>query len=266
MTQRTLLRHASGFSLVEMSVVLLVLGVLLASVLGPLRVQWQSERLRETRTRLDAAESALLGFVLQRGRLPCPADPTLVGSSAGLEDCGREQGTLPWQLLGIPEADAWGRRWLYAVSPGFADTSGNTPSPVAGCASPTPVPAIGISFTWCSAGAYTVSESGGGTSMVTNAVAISAHTARTGWAAIRATALPWPQQLASRRKMPMGTTISLPVTKWTATSTTKSAGCRPTACTNGCSGQAGSHKCQMHYACQKNTEFAFNSAGITTIR
>ncbi|WP_148717181.1 prepilin-type N-terminal cleavage/methylation domain-containing protein [Chitinolyticbacter meiyuanensis] len=172
MTQRTLLRHVSGFSLVEMSVVLLVLGVLLASVLGPLRIQWQSERLRETRTRLDAAESALLGFVLQRGRLPCPADPTLVGSSAGLEDCGREQGTLPWQLLGIPEADAWGRRWLYAVSPGFADTSGNTPSPVAGCASPTPVPAIGISFTWCSAGVYTVSESGGGTSMVTNAVAV----------------------------------------------------------------------------------------------
>ncbi|WP_255992022.1 prepilin-type N-terminal cleavage/methylation domain-containing protein [Chitinolyticbacter albus] len=165
-------RSAIGFSLVEMAVVLLVLGVLLAGVLGPLRAQWQAERLRETRTRLDAAESALLGYALQRGRLPCPADPARVGSGAGDEDCSREHGTLPWLLLGVPETDAWGRRWLYAVSPGFADSDGATPAPTASCASPTPVPGTGVSFTWCSAGAYTVAESGGGTNMTTDAVAV----------------------------------------------------------------------------------------------
>src|SRR5690606_24700956 len=111
-------RHSNGFSLIELAVVLAVLGLLLGSLLSPLRAQWQAERLRETRARLDQAEAALLGFALQHGRLPCPADPALSGAAAGHEDCAREQGTLPWVTLGVRETDGWGRRWLYAVSPG----------------------------------------------------------------------------------------------------------------------------------------------------
>lgn len=95
-------RHERGFTLVEISVALLALGlVLLAAV-----VFWQqSERQRVTVRQMevqDQSRDAVLGFVQAHHRLPCPAADT-----GGAENCAQGQvGHLPWRTLGLPRPEA----------------------------------------------------------------------------------------------------------------------------------------------------------------
>ncbi|MBB5019471.1 prepilin-type N-terminal cleavage/methylation domain-containing protein [Chitinivorax tropicus] len=114
-----------GFSLVELTVVLLVLGLVLAGIIGPLSAQQEARRVADSRILLEAANEALLGYAMQHGGLPCPAPGSLATGSngAGLSpaNCifGPGQvavGVLPWATLGLPEKDAWGHRITYALS------------------------------------------------------------------------------------------------------------------------------------------------------
>jgi hypothetical protein len=72
-------------------------------------------------TALNLAREALVGFAIVNGKLPCPARPETEtgGAGAGVEDCPRLFGALPWATLGLPESDSWGRRYSYRVSAGF---------------------------------------------------------------------------------------------------------------------------------------------------
>lgn len=147
-----------GFTLIEMTMVVLVIGLLLGAMSGPLLAQREAGQLAETRAALKEIREALIGFALAQGRLPCPADPAQTGVNAGKEtlvngQCTRSGGALPWQDLGIAELDAWGSRYRYQVTPDFADTSNLS---LAGCAGPAPV---GISFALCSPGGIIVRDS-----------------------------------------------------------------------------------------------------------
>jgi type II secretory pathway pseudopilin PulG len=77
---------------------------------------------------LRRAREALVGFAMIHGRLPCPARPeTASGTSnsgipAGMEDCPRIFGVLPWASLGLPEVDNRGRRYSYRVTTDFTST------------------------------------------------------------------------------------------------------------------------------------------------
>jgi prepilin-type N-terminal cleavage/methylation domain-containing protein len=121
-------RWQHGFSLAEMAIVLLIVGILMASGLGALSSQMNNQRFKETKQMLDRANEALIGFALANNRLPCPADPALANSSAsaGKESrngagtnayrCTMAYGDLPWVDLGLPELDSWGRRLKYQVT------------------------------------------------------------------------------------------------------------------------------------------------------
>lgn len=114
-------RHQDGFSLAEMAIVLVIVGILMASGLGALSSQLSNQRIKETKQMLERANEALLGYALSHNRLPCPADNSgveLVRNASG--DCPQAFGNLPWLLLGLPEFDAWGRRLQYRVTPAFA--------------------------------------------------------------------------------------------------------------------------------------------------
>jgi len=95
-------RQQRGFTLVEISVALLALGlVLLAAV-----VFWQQSARQRVAVRQmevqDQSRDAVLGFVQAHHRLPCPAADT-----AGAEDCALGQvGYLPWRTLGLPRPEA----------------------------------------------------------------------------------------------------------------------------------------------------------------
>lgn len=165
---------SGGFTLVEMAVVLVILGLMLGGLLLPLTAQMDQRNLSEARFQIQEIEEALIGYVLATGRLPCSADPTIATGDVGAgeeRDCsvvGMNSGVLPWVTLGLKETDPWGRRFSYRVTADFADTfAANT---YAGCI-PVPVPAM-ASFALCSLGDVTVLNNAGGGNVALNVPAI----------------------------------------------------------------------------------------------
>ncbi len=162
-----------GFSLVEMAIVLVILGLVLSVLLLPLRAQREQATQIQTNNTLDNAKQALLGFAQSKGRLPCPA----TAASNGLETplvggtCTSQLGYLPATTLGIQPTDAngfaidaWNNRIMYAVAQNSAGglatadyTTSNDMNTV-GIATLTPELRVcststGITATACSGGA-----------------------------------------------------------------------------------------------------------------
>ena len=117
--------NASGFTLVEMAIVLVIIGLLLGGMLMPLSAQMEQRRNSETQKALDEINQALIGFAVANGRLPCPATATIISGAAGagIENLptatgctGGQSGVLPWSTLGVSETDAWNWRYTYRVS------------------------------------------------------------------------------------------------------------------------------------------------------
>lgn len=119
-----------GFTLVEIAIVVLVLGLLLASLLGPLSVRIEQQEIRKTSDQMEEIKEALYGYAMANGALPCPdtstppdglAEPSCPATPAACAD-----GILPWQTLGVERADGWGSLFRYCVTPEFTapDTDG----------------------------------------------------------------------------------------------------------------------------------------------
>ena len=62
----------SGFTLTEIAIVMLVIGLALVGALGPVNRLFQISQTNGNQERLDAARDALLSFAAINGRLPCP--------------------------------------------------------------------------------------------------------------------------------------------------------------------------------------------------
>lgn len=121
----------AGFTLAELAVALVIVGLLLAGTLIPLSTQIEVRNISDTRRTMDGIREAIIGFAQANGRLPCPADGSIADgiSGAGAElynvsSCTTAIGVVPWATLGVPETDAWGRRFTYRVTPAFADAIG----------------------------------------------------------------------------------------------------------------------------------------------
>ena len=106
-----------GFTLAELAIVLLIVGLLLAGALVPLSTQVEQRRISETQKTLEEIKEALIGFAIVNRRLPCPdtnndgvADPATPGA------CPQLFGNVPWQTLGTPQFDAWGTPFRYQVT------------------------------------------------------------------------------------------------------------------------------------------------------
>lgn len=121
-------KFASGFSLVEMAVVLMILGFVLGALLMPIQVQRQQQALQQTQNIMEIAQKSLLGYAQTQGRLPCPAtrnaadDKGIANPVAG-GVCAVTVGFLPAVTLGIQPVDVngfaldgWGNPIRYAVT------------------------------------------------------------------------------------------------------------------------------------------------------
>lgn len=123
-----------GFTLVEMAIVLVIVGLLIGGLITPLSVQLEQRRVADTQRAMEEAREALAGFAVRNGYLPCPA----ISAANGLEDrdgahCTNERrlGFLPWATLGLAKLDSWNHLYLYSVTPAFTDSANlfrlNTP-------------------------------------------------------------------------------------------------------------------------------------------
>ncbi|HEX5338632.1 MAG TPA: prepilin-type N-terminal cleavage/methylation domain-containing protein [Gallionella sp.] len=112
-----------GFSLVEMSIVLLIISLLLAGLLPTLSGQVEQRRLSETRKYMDEARDALLGYAIANKHLPCPDSNGDGLAEATCTTVASQVGTLPYKDLGVADKDAYGNALVYAVTKEFADSA-----------------------------------------------------------------------------------------------------------------------------------------------
>lgn len=115
-------RYSAGFSLVEIAIVMVIIGLILASVAGPLGNYKAKDRYQETREYLENTRQALLIFAAAKGHLPCPDnDNDGDEDRAGPNTCDTDQGLLPYLDLGLERETAWGEVPTYIVHGRAAD-------------------------------------------------------------------------------------------------------------------------------------------------
>jgi len=128
-------RKQGGFTLIELAIVLVIVGVLIGSFVGTLGSRIDTTRRAEAQADLEVIKSALLGFVFSSGGpyLPCPCttDCAIDAINPGLENRGGGTctagaaagylGYLPWGTLGLKPADPWNTLYRYWVDPDFSD-------------------------------------------------------------------------------------------------------------------------------------------------
>lgn len=129
-------QHNQGFTLLEMTVVLLILALLMGGIMMPLRAQTEYHKQQRTIKELSEIKEALIGFAIIHGRLPCPSyitDPAHIDFGVEATSCSSavsSDGYLPWKTLGVNETDVWGTRqntasgsmpghWRYRVDNNF---------------------------------------------------------------------------------------------------------------------------------------------------
>ena len=139
----------SGFTLIEIAIVLLVVAILLGYTVAMLPVQQELKQYRHANAEMDSIIEHLIAFAQVNGRLPCPDTSGNVNTAGagvldGVEDsddlvdnvtgntgadglvdnCKAFFGFLPGRTLGINGKyddagrliDPWGTGYLYAVS------------------------------------------------------------------------------------------------------------------------------------------------------
>lgn len=134
-----------GFTLVEMSVVLVIVGLILGAAMSLGNTLLQRSRIATTTQKEEAIKTALISFIARNNRLPCPAVPTLAPGTAGYGAEAATPGTctnvptsgagaslvltgiVPWTALGLTDdavLDGYYNRFTYIVSgPATALTS-----------------------------------------------------------------------------------------------------------------------------------------------
>lgn len=128
-----------GFSLVELSIVLIIIGSLAGTAIGPFVASMQLSRYKQVQRQLQSVREAMHGYFVSVGRLPCPVklDSVVIDHGHPTEICTQAAGGVPAALLGLmgeraPNGallDTWGRPIRYAVSLADQDEHGTSGLP-----------------------------------------------------------------------------------------------------------------------------------------
>ena len=119
-------RHTqTGFTLVEMAMVLLIIALLLGGLLPTVSSQIEQQHTNETRKQLDEIQQALIGYAVANGNFPCPAKSASDGSenrNIVTGACNNQKGFIPWSALGVAKLDAWGRIIAYSATLAYTNS------------------------------------------------------------------------------------------------------------------------------------------------
>ncbi|MFV2005057.1 MAG: type II secretion system protein [Gammaproteobacteria bacterium] len=123
------IKNASGFTLVEIAIVLVIVGILIGSFIGTFASRIDTTRRDNTKKELDEIKTVLMAFAFSQATpyLPCPdtdVPPDGAENRGGGGVCAAATGFLPWQTIGTGYADAWGTRYRYWVNTDYANGAG----------------------------------------------------------------------------------------------------------------------------------------------
>jgi len=146
--------HISGFTLVEMSVVLVIIGTVIMIVYPALSAIRQSQQQQLTSTNLAALMRATAAFVQANGCLPCPTPASTLGTGFGrvrgdavnalCGTCNVPEGVPPFVSLGVPLStakDGWGHWITMRVDPALTINFDVVP-PTSLCLPGDPLPCV----------------------------------------------------------------------------------------------------------------------------
>ena len=124
----------SGFTLIEIAIVLLIVTILLGYTVALIPRQQEIKQYRDVERKMDEVIAAIVGFTQINGRLPCPAIPNSAGveDGGGDIDCNNYGGFVPVNTLGLTGRlnadslllDPWGNPYRYYVSNSDVDVGG----------------------------------------------------------------------------------------------------------------------------------------------
>jgi prepilin-type N-terminal cleavage/methylation domain-containing protein len=129
LTYRPTDRSDAGFTLLEMSIVLIIIGLIVGMVAPLIGQITDSTREKSTSVKLDNIEEAIVAFVRSEGRIPCPADPTatpLGEERATCQSTTTDDGLVPYRSLGLSEEaviDGCGQYISYHVDDAYANNA-----------------------------------------------------------------------------------------------------------------------------------------------
>ncbi|QKI88549.1 type II secretion system protein [Thiomicrorhabdus xiamenensis] len=119
-------RLIKGFSLLEMAIALVVLGILIMSFNTVFKLVFDTDHRVQQIYESQKVQDALETFLAVNSRLPCPdTDDDGYEEFNGLV-CSSAEGGLPYNELGIKEWDAWGNLYFYRIISSAANPAGYT--------------------------------------------------------------------------------------------------------------------------------------------
>ena len=110
-----------GVSLIELSIVLVIIGILMQSAIAPLGPARELQRIRTVSEELETIKQAMISHLMLYGALPCPLHSRSSGNA-----CSQATGEISAVAMGLSGAmnefdallDPWGRPYRYAISQG----------------------------------------------------------------------------------------------------------------------------------------------------
>jgi len=114
-------RSHSGFTLIEVSIALVIIGLLIGMGAQMLPLLVKQNKFKETRVLVSETKTALIGYAMANGKLPYAAAGT-----NGIQTAGRLNGYLPWATLGIRGVDPYARTLYYAVESHLATSAASS--------------------------------------------------------------------------------------------------------------------------------------------
>lgn len=125
-----LFRSTEGFSLIEISIVLIIVGLLLGGLLTPLQVQKEVRDIKTTLQILDDTQLAIFGYAYINSFLPCPDTDGDGQENFAAGNCTALEGDIPWGTIGSAHGDSFrGNRLGYRIDASF---NNHTPITCAG--------------------------------------------------------------------------------------------------------------------------------------
>lgn len=132
-------RREHGFTLIELAIVLMIVGLLTATFLSTLGSRIETTRRAEAAKEMQVIKQALYGYAMSQTtpHLPCPDCTTSACTIGGTNkandgkedrngnacDAGLLPGNVPWRTLGLGSGDPWGNHYSYWVASSAADSA-----------------------------------------------------------------------------------------------------------------------------------------------